>query len=195
MGDDFISKKDRIIVAAIEIINDSGLSSLTTKTLAFRENVNEAFIYKCFGGVDEVLKEVVEYFIKFDKTIMMTIQVKDKSNKEKIRDFFDTYTTYYENYTEISSIILNYEELLHNIQTRQNITNCICERERFLTELISQAMKNEEINSSFTVEELVDLLTGVLMNQLISRRVKFHNKGLREEVMSRVDKILEQIAI
>ena len=57
MGDSFVSRKDRIIASAIEIISESGLSALTTKNLALKENMSEALMYKYFGGIDEVLVE------------------------------------------------------------------------------------------------------------------------------------------
>ena len=56
MGDSFVSRKDRIIASAIEIISESGLSALTTKNLALKENMSEALMYKYFGGIDEVLR-------------------------------------------------------------------------------------------------------------------------------------------
>ena len=68
MGDSFVSRKDRIISSAIEIISESGLSALTTKNLALKENMSETLLYKYFGGINEVLIEVVETYSKFDKT-------------------------------------------------------------------------------------------------------------------------------
>ena len=77
IGDSFVSRKDRIIASAIEIISESGLSALTTKNLALKENMSEALMYKYFGGIDEVLVEVVETYSKFDKGIRQTVQAKD----------------------------------------------------------------------------------------------------------------------
>ena len=62
MGDSFVSRKDRIISSAIEIISESGLSALTTKNLALKENMSETLLYKYFGGINEVLIEVVETY-------------------------------------------------------------------------------------------------------------------------------------
>ena len=55
MTNSFVSRKDRIIASAIEIISEAGLTSLTTKTLAMKENMSESFLYRYFGGIDEVL--------------------------------------------------------------------------------------------------------------------------------------------
>lgn len=190
MSDSFISRKDRIIAAAIEIISESGLASLSTKSLAMKENMSETLIYKYFGGINEVLIEVVEYFARFDRSIIRTVQGKDVSNIEKIHEFFDTYAIYYDNYIEISAIVLNYEELLHNTGTREIIGACIDERNRFLLQLIQNAMADREINSTFSAEELKCILMGILSSQLLDRRLTIHSDTLRTEVMESIDKIL-----
>lgn len=190
MSDSFISRKDRIIASAIEIISESGLASLSTKSLAMKENMSETLIYKYFGGINEVLIEVVEYFARFDRSIIRTVQGKDVSNVEKIHEFFDTYAIYYDNYIEISAIVLNYEELLHNTGTREIIGTCIDERNRFLLQLIQNAMADREINSTFSAEELKCILMGILSSQLLDRRLTIHSDTLRTEVMESIDKIL-----
>ncbi len=190
MSDSFISRKDRIIASAIEIISESGLASLSTKSLAMKENMSETLIYKYFGGINEVLIEVVEYFARFDRSIIRTVQGKDVSNVEKIHEFFDTYAIYYDNYIEISAIVLNYEELLHNTGTREIIGACIEERNRFLLQLIQNAMADREINSTFSAEELKCILMGILSSQLLDRRLTIHSDTLRTEVMESIDKIL-----
>ena len=190
MSDSFISRKDRIIASAIEIISESGLASLSTKSLAMKENMSETLIYKYFGGINEVLIEVVEYFARFDRSIIRTVQGKDVSNVEKINEFFDTYAIYYDNYIEISAIVLNYEELLHNTGTREIIGACIEERNRFLLQLIQNAMSDREINSTFSAEELKCILMGILSSQLLDRRFTIHSETLRTEVMESIDKIL-----
>lgn len=190
MSDDFISRKDRIISSAIEIISEAGLASLSTKTLAMKENMSEALIYKYFGGINEVLIEVVEYFVRFDKSIIKTVKGKDVSNVEKIHEFFETYAIYYDNYMEISAIVLNYEELLHNTGTREIIGNCIEERNLFLLQLIQDAMAAGEINNTFSAGQLRSILMGVLNNQLLDRRTIYHTEKLKNEVMESIDKLL-----
>lgn len=190
MGDSFISRKDRIIASAIEIISESGLASLSTKSLARKENMSEALIYKYFGGINEVLIEVVQYFVRFDESIIRTVQAKKTSNIEKIHEFFDTYATYYENYMEISSIMLNFEELLHNTDTREIIAECMQKRNECLVNLIEDAMVAGEIDRTFSADELKCIMMGILSTQLLDRRYYDHGSTLKEEVLGSVDKIL-----
>ncbi len=191
MSESFISRKDRIISSAIEIISDSGLSALTTRNLAIKENMSEALLYKYFGGINEVLIEVVDYYTKFDKQIRHTFMSKDGTNIQKLRDYLDAYATYYDNYYAISTLMLQYEELLHNIDTREKIAWCIAERQSFMTDLFKNAIKDGEIIDAFTPEQLANNISGVVMSHVLSRRIEYHKKTLKQELMNYIDKWFE----
>ena len=186
--DSFISRKDRIISSAIEIISDSGLSALTTRNLAQKENMSEALLYKYFGGINEVLIEVVDYYSNFDEQIRHTIKGKSGSNIQKIYDYFETYATYYDNYYAISTLMLQYEELLHNIDTRDKITWCITQRIIFLEDLFKQAIVSKEIKDILTPTELANNATGLTMAHILSRRITYHKKTFKQEIMDNLDK-------
>lgn len=191
MSESFISRKDRIISSAIEIISDSGLSALTTRNLAIKENMSEALLYKYFGGINEVLIEVVDYYTKFDKQIRHTFMSKEGTNIQKLRDYLDAYATYYDNYYAISTLMLQYEELLHNIDTREKIAWCIAERQNFMVDLFKNAIKDGEIIDAFTPEQLANNVSGSIMSHVLSRRIEYHKKTLKQELMNYIDKWFE----
>lgn len=195
MGDSFISRKDRIIASAIEIISDSGLSALTTRNLALKENMSEALLYKYFGGINEVLIEVVDYYSRFDNGIRQTVKSKEGSYMQKLWDYLEAYATYYDNYYAISTLMLQYEELLHNIDTREKIAWCITERLNFLEGIFSGAIKEKEIVDRFTPEELANNITGVVMAYILSRRITYHKKSFKQEFMDYISKWTEMLKI
>ncbi len=195
MNSDFISQQDRIIVAAIEVISESGLSALTLNGLALRGNLQEDVIYKYFGGIDEVLVAVVEFFIKFDKSIMDTVKSKNSNTLDKIRTLFYAYATYYGNYKEISAVILHYEELLHNTKTRDMIAQCIEERSRFLADLIEEGMNAKEILKDNDPKMLADVMISIINGMILNRRVMYHEDSLQCEVMKVIDKVLGYVSV
>ncbi len=188
MNESFISRKDRIISSAIEIISDSGLSALTTRNLAIKENMSEALLYKYFGGINEVLIEVVDYYTRFDKQIRHTFMSREGANIQKLRDYLDAYATYYDNYYAISTLMLQYEELLHNIDVREKISWCITERQNFIAGLFEQAIKAGEIVDIFSPEQLATNVTGVIMSHVLNRRIVYHKKTFRQDLMDNIDK-------
>ena len=194
MNTSFISQQDRILVAAIELISESGLSALTLKGLAMKGNIQENVIYKHFGGINEVLIAVVEFFVKFDRSIMDTVRSKESDTFTKIQDFFDVYATYYGNYKEISVIILNYEELLHNSDTREMISQCIEERARFLTELIEAGMQSGEIKNDMKASDLAETLISIMNGMILSRRVIYHEESLKQQLMQIINQVLTWVS-
>lgn len=49
MAENYVSRRDKIVASAVELIGDLGLNALTTKNLARKENISETLIYKYFG--------------------------------------------------------------------------------------------------------------------------------------------------
>ena len=58
--------------------------------------------------------------------------------------------------------MLQYEELLHLVVTREKIAEIIAERTRFMEDLFAEGIENGEIGDLFTPEELVNSLHGAL---------------------------------
>mgnify|MGYP001282271956 CR=1 FL=1 len=163
MAENYVSRRDKIVASAVELIGDLGLNALTTKNLARKENISETLIYKYFGGIDEVLTEVVLQYAAFDKNIQMTVVKQSGSNMDKLRFYADTYATYYDNYIGMGAIMLHYEELLHLSETREIISECILKRNEFVCKLFEDAIAEREIRAVFTPRELTLMFNGILL--------------------------------
>lgn len=179
----FVNRKDRIVASAIEIISEAGVASLTTKNLAMKENMSEELLYRYFGDMEEVLVEVIGIFTKYDKRIIATIEGKDISHFEKAVELIHTLSVNYTGYPELASIALNYEVFLHNVNTRDMMTDCLVRRRDFILDEFQKAIDEEEIKDVFTSEELTDMVLGTLNRDLLNRRLKNDTKS-HEQVSS-----------
>lgn len=186
----FVSRRDHIIASAIDIISESGIDALSTKSLAMKENMSESLLYKYFGGIDEVLNEVVEQFVQFDERIKSTVEAKDISNVEKLKEYFDTYTTYYGNYPEITALVLNYESLLHNYDVREKIAGTISVKNETVEGFVRKAIEEGELVDYYEPKELTMLLYGIVYSVMLNRRVTYHEKRLKEELNDLLGKTL-----
>ena len=147
MEDSYISRRDKIVASAIELIGDLGLHALTPKNLARKQNISDTLIYKYFGGIDEVLIAVVNEYAVFDINIQRTVEHLEGSYMDKVKYYADTYATYYDNYIGMGAIMLHYEELLHMSETREVISECMLKRNDFVCSLFQGAIDNKEIRS------------------------------------------------
>lgn len=195
MSNSFVNRKDRIIASAIEIISEAGLTSLTTRSLARKENMSESLLYRYFGGIEEVLVEVVDTYTKFDKVMFATIEAKEMPHIDKVVEFFKTLSIYYDGYKELGAIILNYEGFLHDVNTRDVIANCIEARTHFVRRELKAAIEEGEIVDTYTPEELSNIFFGSLERDLLNRRIQNDDKTHNEVAKTLLDKLANMVRI
>ena len=195
MTDDFISARDRIVSASIDIVSDAGLASLTIKNISMRTNIREDMLYKYYSNTDEILIDIVNGFFRFDNAMMKTASSRNVSYVEKILLFNDALISYYDSYYSVSAIMLQYEELLHNISTREIVETGYNNRRQFLVDLFDGAIKANEIRKGYTAESLADLLLGIIHICTFNRRVMNRKRSLKDEIKAGVNAMMKTIAM
>lgn len=188
----FPNRKDNIILTAIEIISDLGIQGLSTKELAKRQEITESLLYRYFRSKDEIIIAVLENFSRFDLSIRRTVSNSSGSSKEKIMEYFRLYAEYYENYPDITAIMLSFNELRYDPNTREMITDIYFTRNNFLSEMVQIGQKNGEIASYYTTEELSEVLTGFFKNLTLTWKMKGYSFTLKEHTLTTVKKLLDQ---
>lgn len=133
--------------------------------------------------------EVVDTFTKFDRSMIATVEAKEISHFERVLDMLGTLSTYYDGYYEMAAIVLNYEEFLHNVNTREAIAECIKMRTNFVRKELKAAMDEGEIIDVFTSEELSNLLLGSLNRDLLNRRIQNDSKSHSQVAMATLNKL------
>jgi len=194
MTESFISTKDRIISTAIEIISDSGLSSLTTKTISQKANLSEPLLYRFYGDVNELLVDVAQYFYRFDKGIRKTIQSRQGTCLDKVKAYVEDYAIYFENYSSLSVLMLQYEELLHIPATRDIMVAGAEGRRSFVSNLFKDALDAGEIRDDLRPDELADLVHGYMHAACLKRRFGIHKGSFRMDMCMFIEKLCEIIA-
>ena len=154
-----------------------------------KENMSESLLYRYFGGIDEVLVEVVDTYTKFDKAMLATIEAKSILHFDKVLELFRTLSTYYAGYSDMAAIVLNYEELLHNVNTRETIAQCIKIRTEFVRKELQLAMEQGEIIDCFSAEELACMFFGTMERDLLNRRIENEDLSHDKAILSILDKL------
>ena len=190
----FISTKDRIISTAIDIISESGLSNLTTKTISMKANLSEPLLYRFYGDVNELLVDVVEYYFRFDKSIRKTIQAKEGSCVDKIRAYVEDYAIYYENYYSLSTLMLQYEELLHNPATRELIVEGASSRKAYVTELFQNAIDAGELVQGYDAGMMADCVHGYIRAVCLKRRFSSERGSIKKEIIDFIVDMLKLLS-
>ncbi len=193
MTEDFISTKDKILLSAIDLLSDGGLSSLTTKNVARRVNIDESMLYKFYGDMNELIRDTCIAYFRFDEGLFKTALARSGTRLDRIRYFFEAYATYYDNYYALSMVGLHFEELLHNTETRECVTEGIYRRREFLAGLFQEAIDTHEIRDILDGYQLADLSLGYFSRACLNRRIGMKNGSFKAEITKMEDALFHLI--
>lgn len=189
----FISRKDRIILSAIDIINEFGIQGLSIKEIAARQEVNESALYRHFKNKDSIIDGVLEYFAQFDEAIYNSVMKKDLGAKEKVIEYNKAFLEYYESYPAITAILLIYESLNHDSNAKKIMSQILEKRINNLSVLIKECQKKGEINTLFSPKELVFIIFGFCNKMILQWRIDGFNYSLKDNTLITMDKLLTKI--
>ena len=89
--------------------------------------------------------------------------------------------------------MLQYEELLHNISTREIVESGYNNRRKYLVDLFDGAIKANEIKKGYSADSLADLLLGIIHICTFNRRVMNRKRSLKDEIKSSVNSMMKTI--
>jgi TetR/AcrR family transcriptional regulator, fatty acid metabolism regulator protein len=186
----FISRKDRIILSAIEIIDELGVQKLSTKELAFRQGVNESALYRHFKNKDAIILGVLDYFSQFDNAIYNSVIQKEISSRDKVYEYVKSFMEYYEGYPAITAILLSCEILSHEEVAKEKIASILNERFDNMISLIEESQNNSEITKNINSRELALVIVGYCNQVILDWRMHSFNHSFKEEVLNTVNTLL-----
>lgn len=188
----FPQRKDKIVLAALEIVNEFGMQGLTTKSLAKRQNMSESLLYKHFASLDDVLIAVVEYFARFDLMIINSLHNKGWSARDKIIEYIRSFVELYENYPPLVAIILNYETLMNYEHTRDKAIMLIEGRTTFIRSIVTEGQKDKTISNYYEPQELTDIIAGSVRAIIQRWKMVQYTFPLKKEIIITLEKILQR---
>lgn len=188
----FPERKDSIILAAIELIDEKGIQGLSTKGIAEKQGISESLLYKHFTSIDEVLIAVVEYYSRYDDMIFNTVRKRDISSKEKIIASVAAIIELFGNYPALSSIALNYEALMRYDHTRSITRYILNKRTEFLLDTIRAAQKDGDIKGYYSPQELADIILGVIRAMILRWKMSEYSYQFKQQTLETIKKVLDR---
>ncbi|WP_242865749.1 TetR/AcrR family transcriptional regulator [Desulfosporosinus sp. HMP52] len=183
--------KEGLILSTIEVINELGLQGLTTREVAKRQGISESTIFKHYRSKNELILAVLEYFSQYDNAILESLELKGLNPIEAIFYFVEAYATYYENYPEITSIILSIEGLVQEGELGNVARNKINNRFNTIKSLIEHAKLQKEIPGNVDTEILADFIIGLERVVVLRWRLNNYNFALKEHTLNALKILLD----
>lgn len=187
----YIKRKDSIILTTIEIIDELGFQNLTTKEICKRQEFVEGSLYRHFKSKDEILIGVLNYYIKYDKEIKQTIEMKSFTSKEAIYYYITRFAEFYENYPAMTAILNSYEVLRNEEGVAHKITEIYEFHTMLMVNLIEQGIRSGQFLPTTDSESLSDIIIGTYSAITLRWRMQKFNFNLKERLLKTIDMILK----
>jgi len=185
-----LPRKDRIILSAIEIIDELGFQGLSTKELAAREGIAESALYRHYKSKDDIIVAALEYYTRFDGAIVNSARDKDIPAKEKIKYVITAWSEYHENYPALTAILCAYDTLRYYPVTQGIVKDVFSNRLEALTRIIAGGQDKGEISLFFSAGELAEIIVGLYRTEALIWRMSGYDFSLKTRIVNMLDKLL-----
>ena len=187
-------RKEKIVLSAIDLINEFGIHNLSTKEIARRLGISESTIFKEFPKKNDLVLAVLNQFSLYDNDIFSTAISSIENPKEAILFYIDSYMIYYENYPAITALEPAYDLLRGNVELESAAKRILLTRQGFVRQLIEAAQSAGIIRDDIDSEVIADLFAANWKGICLKWRIKEFNFSLRREIENTTKLLLDVFA-
>lgn len=192
MEENILHRKERIIITTIDIIDEIGILSLSTREIARRQGVSEATLFRHFKSKNDILIAVLDYFSQFDTDIYQSTILKKLKPIDAVIYYVTANTEYYENYPAITSIM----QIFDVLKGEQGLTDKINEIKNrsthYLKLLIEEAQLVGNLRVEIDSEILALMISGLCREICLTWRLSGKNFSLKEKTLIALKLLLEK---
>ena len=189
-----LRRRDSIILTAIEVINEQGIQGLSVREVAKRQGISNASIYSHFKSKNELILSVLDHYTQYDFAVIQAIQLMKLKSIDAIKYFIECYYTYYENYPQITAIVLAYDGLRCEEELSEKINSILSNRSVSLSQMLEEAQAVNVIRTDIDSECISDVILGSCRELCLKWRVGDHEFPLKDRIMYTLNAILDSFA-
>ena len=191
MKKSYMSRKDSIVLSAIEIIDELGINDLSIRELAKRQGVSEPALYRHFKSKQDIILAVVDYYSRFDEMLIKTIEERKLSGKESILFLTKSYMEYYENYHAMTAILYAFEALRYDLDISLKIKEVMDKRYEAINKYVRAGQAEGELSAKLQSEDFADIISGYTRHIVLKWRMENYSYSLKERVFKTLSTLLE----
>lgn len=185
-----IKRKDKILISAIELLDESGISGLTTKNLAKRQSVSEPALYRQYKNKQEIIDEILEEYARYDEKIENSIKASALSGREAVLFYITRFAELYENYSELTTVMFSFDLFFYQEKSLEYMTNVNQNRLLFLSQLIEANRGDFSFDKSFSSLEMTELIMGMFLAVTYQWRMHGKDFSLKDKILKMSEKLL-----
>lgn len=187
----FLHRRDTVLIAAIDILDQGGIQGLTTKEIAKIEGVTEAAIYKHYSGKQEIVEEIIKKFASFDAQICNTILEKNMTEAEGLTFYAKAYAENYQWYPQIATLLFSFDVYRYTPELKTMMEETMVNRRQFLVDFIQKRREIEKEKRAIEAPVLANLVLGCLFNSVYFWKLKSEGENLKENILSGIESLIK----
>lgn len=188
-AEQFLTRKERLLVSAIRLLDEGGLAAVTTREMARREGISEPAVYRHFNGKAEVLLAILEQFGAFDTNLENTVHENSMPPLDAIRHVCLAYAGHYSGYPEIANVMFSLDLWKYSPQVEARFEEILLARYRLIRTLVDNCAEQGLLRAETKAEVLADLLA----NLVVSATRQWRLEGKCYPLVERMHDMLEMI--
>jgi TetR/AcrR family fatty acid metabolism transcriptional regulator len=193
--EEHLKRKERIIQSSIEILDELGIQGLTTKEIAKRQSISEPAIYRQFEGKQDIILAILDRFADFDDMIINSIIERELNPALAIEFWVDTYATYYQNYPQITTVLLSFDMFRYQEQTNSRMEAILKKKLDFITFVFQSGIDQKLFKHDLTGRELTEMLFDMEWASIYRWKLDNCKVDLKPTLMKKIKWLLSQIAM
>jgi len=160
-----------IIEAAGEILNESGIAGLTTKSLAAKMGFSESALYRHFKGKQEIVLTMLKYLAK-NMDERLTNSVKDiDSPDEKLKAVFNNQFEFFKKNPHFLVAIFSDGLLEESKAINESILQIMSTKRNHLLKIIQEGQKQKQFTDTLSADDLVHIIMGSFRLHMLQWRL------------------------
>ncbi len=186
-------RQQEIIVAAGQLITESGYAKLTTKRLAERMHFSEAALYRHFSSKQDILVKMLELLTASVQERMELVASQEERPDQRLRAMFDSHFTYFKAHPEYLMAIFatNFLEQSPEIDVA---TKGLMEVMRgHLKAVVGDGQKAGIFTASISTDMLVHIVMGTFRLHMLQWRMTAKNTDVKRAGNKLIDTVLTLI--
>lgn len=189
----YIKRKERVIIDAVELLDEQGIQGLTTKELARREGITEPAIYRQFDGKKDIILAILDKFSTFDEFITNTILEQKMKFHDALLYYLESYATYYQSYPQISTVLFSFDVFKYEPETNSKMQEIMDRRYEFIALLARKGVESGELDSNIEPGKLAEIALGILWSATWRWKMTGSVFNLKENIMSSIRRVIDSI--
>ena len=188
----YMSRKDSILISAIDIMEEKGIVGMTTKEIALREGITEPAIYRQYKGKKEIVLAVLEKFAGYDDQIMSTVDQQNMNSIDAIRYFLVSLSDYYEGYPQVVTAMFSLDVFWYDENTKKLMIDIINKRLNFLEKYVRLGLEEKSFNIDLDSKNLTEMIYGYLMNTTFNWKILSNKDGIKANVLAKFESLVNE---